>query len=184
MSIVMIGIVCLLACVALGPGSSEQESASAAQAAALHTRSEFDFTVQAPMAVAAPFFGANEERKWAEDWNPKFLKPNPARDEQGAVFTIAHPGGAQAIWVMASADFAGGHIQYVYVIPDAMATLIDIHLTQSSSRTTAVHVVYERTALRPEANPHVEQFAKNDGGQGPQWADSINGYLKRNGGNQ
>ena len=182
MNIVTMGIVCLFGCVMLAPGSSEQESAGAVQRTALHTHNEFNFTVQAPMTVAAPFFGANEERKWAEGWNPKFLKPNPVRDEQGAVFTIAHPGGADAIWVMTAADFAGGHIQYVYVIPDAMATLIDIHLTQANSKTTAVHVVYERTALRPEGNAHVEHFAKNDGGQGPEWADAINGYLKKNGG--
>ena len=38
----------------------------------------------------APLFGANEERKWAPDWKPQFVYPNPARDQQGMVFQVAH----------------------------------------------------------------------------------------------
>jgi len=157
-----------------GDGQSASPSGSA-----LHTHNEFRFKVQAPMAVAAPLFGASEERVWAPDWNPQFVQPVPAKDELGAVFKISHPGGREATWVMTAADFAGGHVQYVYVIPEAMATLIDIHLREQSRGVTSVHVVYERTALRPAANAHVQHFADRDARQGPDWESAIANYLTR-----
>ena len=58
-----------------------------------------------------------------------------------------------------------------------MTTLIDIHLTKESAQKTGVSVVYERTALLPEANEHVEHFAKGDEKAGKEWSDAINSYF-------
>jgi len=176
MNIFMMVLLCVFAGVLLAPGRGEQDR-TGPSSAALHTHNEFGFTVQAPMAVAAPLFGAAEERKWAPEWNPQFVQPVPAKDELGAVFKISHPGGREATWIMTAADFAGGHVQYVYVIPEAMTTLVDIHLSEQSNGVTSVHVVYERTALRPAANAHVRQFADRDAGQGPEWESAIGSYL-------
>src|SRR5271167_4336793 len=91
-----------------------------------HTRNEFGFTVDAPFEQVVPLFGADEERKWAHDWNPQFVYPNPARDQQGMIFKVEH-GQHSSIWINTALDLTGGHIQYAYVLNDAMATLIDIH---------------------------------------------------------
>ena len=99
----------------------------------LHTRNEFSFTVDAPFEQVVPLFGANEERKWAADWNPQFVYPNPARDQQGMVFKVAH-GQHSSVWINTALDLAAGHIQYAYVLNDAMATLIDIHATRQGRR--------------------------------------------------
>lgn len=151
-----------------------QEAAAAKQLA--HTRTEFKFTVNAPFEQAAPLFGAEEERKWAPDWKPQFVYPTPAGDRQGMVFQVAH-GQYSSTWVNTAFDLVAGHIQYAYVLNDAMATLIDIHLTRDGARQTGVTVVYERTALLPEANEHVEHFAKGDAKAGKEWEEQINGYF-------
>lgn len=143
-----------------------------------HTRTEFTFTVNAPLEVAAPLFGANEERKWSADWNPQFVYPLPASDQSGMVFRVEHPQHS-SIWVNTAFDLAAGHIQYAYVLNDAMATLIDIRLTRDSAQKTGVTVVYERTALLPEANEHVQHFAKGDEKAGKEWEEAINGYLQK-----
>ena len=124
----------------------------------------------------APLFGADEERKWAPDWNPRFIYPIPAHDQRGMVFTVPK-GQFTSVWVNTAFDLAAGHIQYAYVLNDAMATLIDIHLTRESGQKTAVTVVYERTALMPEANEHVQHFADEDAGAGKEWGDAINAYF-------
>jgi hypothetical protein len=144
----------------------------------LHARTEFKFTVNASLEQAAPLFGANEERKWAKDWDPQFLHPQPAHDQQGMVFQIMH-GQHTATWVNTAFDLAAGHIQYTYVLAGAMATLIDIHLTRDTAQRTAVTVVYERTALIPEANDHVKQFQDGDERAAKEWQDAINGYLAK-----
>jgi hypothetical protein len=142
----------------------------------MHTRTEFHFTAEASFEEVAPLFGANEERKWAPDWNPQFVYPLPARDQQGMVFKVEH-GQFSSTWVNTAFDLAAGHVQYAYVLNDAMATLIDIHLTRESATKTAVAVIYERTALIPEANEHVQHFAKGDEKSGKEWGDSINVYF-------
>jgi hypothetical protein len=153
-----------------------QEPASALS----HTRTEFHFTANAAFEQVAPLFGADEERKWSPDWNPQFSYPQPAKDQPGMVFKVSH-GQHEAIWVNTALDLAGGHIQYTYVLNDAMATLIDIHLTREGAEKTGVNVVYERTALIPEANEHVQHFAQGDAKAGKEWDDAINGYLAKSG---
>jgi hypothetical protein len=96
------------------------------------------------------------------------------------VFTVAH-GGRKCVWTNTAFDATAGHVQYVSVIPDALVTLIDIHLTRAAANQTQVSVVYERTALGPEANDHVTHLAKGDANSGPEWAEAINGYLSRSG---
>jgi hypothetical protein len=153
-------------------------SSTAYAQAPLHTRTEFSFTVDAPFDQVAPLFGANEERKWAPDWNPQFIYPIPAHDQQGMVFTVPK-GQFASVWVNTAFDLAAGHIQYAYVLNDAMATLIDIHLTRVSGQKTEVTVVYERTALLPEANEHVQVFANEDAVAGKEWGDAINAHFAR-----
>jgi hypothetical protein len=153
---------------------SAQQTAAAEELA--HTRTEFHFTADASFEQTAPLFGADEERKWAPDWKPQFVYPNPARDQQGMIFQVAH-GSYTSTWANTAYDLAAGHIQYAYVLNDAMVTMIDIHLVREGAEKTAVSVVYERTALLPEANEHVQHFAKSDEKAGKEWEQQINGYL-------
>ncbi|MBZ5530228.1 MAG: hypothetical protein LAO20_02250 [Acidobacteriia bacterium] len=145
----------------------------------LHVRNSFDFTVNAPQNVVAPLFGAHRERAWAEGWDPQFIYPQsaPIEDKPGEVFTIQH-GAHTSTWVNTALDFENGHIQYTYVIPDAMAVLIDIRLAASGASATHVAVTYERTALSPALNDHVRQQGESDAKSGPHWQKAIEDYLK------
>jgi hypothetical protein len=143
-----------------------------------HTRNEFNFTAHAPYERVFPLFGALEEKKWAEGWDPQFVYPSPARDQQGMVFTVERAG-MTSVWTNAALDEAAGHVQYVYILNDAMVTLVDIHLAKAGATETRVSVVYERTALKPEANEHVTHYAKGDAKSGPGWEQAINGYLAK-----
>jgi hypothetical protein len=96
------------------------------------------------------------------------------------VFKVAH-GQHNAVWINTALDLTAGHIQYAYVLNDAMATLIDIYATPRGPQKTAVTVVYERTALIPEANEHVQHFAKGDENAGKEWGDAMNAYFAKAG---
>ncbi len=154
------------------------QAQEAATAGLAHTRTEFNFIANAPLEQAAPLFGAYEERKWSPDWNPQFLYPEPAHDQQGMVFQVSH-GQHSSTWVNTAFDLAAGHIQYTYVLNDAMVTLIDIHLARESAQKTSVTVVYERTALIPQANDHVRHFAEHDKEGGKEWGEQINLYFAK-----
>jgi hypothetical protein len=143
----------------------------------LHVRNSFQFTIHAPMKAAAPLFGAHSERAWAgNDWDPRFVYPQPAVDIAGAVFTVERHG-HKATWINTAFDLENGHMQYVYFIPETLVTLIDVHLAQRDSSNTNVTVVYERTALRTEANAHVKQLGESDAKAGKEWEAAINDYF-------
>jgi hypothetical protein len=144
-----------------------------------HVSNSFGFTINAPMHDAAPLFGPEGERVWAgDDWNPQFVFPTPARDVEGAVFTVRH-GEHTAVWVNTLFDLEGGHMQYVYVLADLLTTTIDVRLHPIDAAHTRVDVTYARTALRPGADEHVLSLGKHDSEQGNEWADGINAYLQR-----
>jgi hypothetical protein len=144
----------------------------------VHVENGFEFTVHAPYKNVAPLFGAHEERAWGgPHWNPYFLYPQPARDIAGEVFSVGH-GHTRSTWVNTAFDLESGHVQYVYVVPDAQAVLIDIHLHEDSPSNTTAKVVYQRTALTPGFNSQVTELGHNDATSANEWQTAIESYLK------
>lgn len=143
----------------------------------LRTQTAFDILVHLPYAQAAPLFGPEGERPWAgKHWNPQFLYPQPARDEQGAVFTVQH-GPVTAVWVNTLFDLESRHFIYAYFVPDIMVTTIDVRFTIADPTNTHVHVVYNRTALSAKGNDHVRAFTETDKSAAHDWQQSIDAYL-------
>jgi hypothetical protein len=162
---------------AVGVGAMAAGQAGPAPQERAHVETNFDVVVHAPYAEAARLFGPEGERAWAgKHWDPRFVYPQPGRDEQGAVFTIQH-GPLEAVWVVARHDVEARHFQYVYVIPGIMACTIEVGFRPVDAGTTNVHVTYERTALSAEGDGHVATMAEGDRKAGPEWQAAIERYL-------
>jgi len=143
-----------------------------------HVSNSFEFDVRAPLTEVAPLFGPEGERCWAgKHWNPMFVYPQPAKDVEGAVFTIAH-GPHTVVWVNTIFDAAGGRMQYVAVIPEVMTFTVDVRLSPATAALTRVKVTYTRTALDVSANDTVLAMGKQDVDSGPEWQRSIESFLK------
>jgi hypothetical protein len=143
----------------------------------VHTEEKFAFTARGQMEEVAPLFGADKERVWSPGWNPKFVHPVPATDEEGMVFTVAHDH-LKAAWVNTEFDLKNGRIQYVYMIPDVLVTVITLRLRPEGDH-TQVEVEYDRASLSAEADAHVRHMAAGDRTSGPEWEKQVNGYLER-----
>ncbi len=87
------------------------------------TEERFTFIAHAVMEQVAPLFGADKERVWSPKWSPKFIQSAPGGDMPGMVFAVRH-GELEATWVNTAFDLTQGRIQYAYVIPDALITVI------------------------------------------------------------
>ena len=145
------------------------------------TQTDFDLVVPLPCPQAAALFGPEGERPWAgPHWDPQFLYPQPARDTEGAVFTVHH-GSHDAVWVNTAFSLDNRHFQYVYFIPGILVTVIDVRFNPlpaaGDDSTTAVHVVYTRTAITPEGNAHVATLTEGDKKAGTEWQQAIDAYL-------
>ena len=91
------------------------------------------------------------------------------------VFTVGQ-GERTSVWIAPAYDPENGFVQYAYVIPGVMTTLISIKLTPQD-HLTHVAVRYERTALSTAAKELVLAKADEDSQSGPEWQNQINGYL-------
>lgn len=160
----------------LGFGADEKPRAPASSQRA-HTQERFTFIARASLPQVAPLFGADKERLWSPQWHPQFISPLPAADMEGMVFTVRH-GDLQATWVSTDFDLKNGRIQYVYVIPDALITVITLKLTPKGNQTN-VDVKYDRTALTEQADSRVLHLAEKDRAAGPDWESQINSYLAK-----
>jgi hypothetical protein len=145
--------------------------------ALLHTREQFSLLAGAPFEIAWPLFGAHNERAWAPDWDPVFLWPDKASDQEGMVFQVRH-GDQNAVWVNTAFDLMAKRIQYVYVIPDVVVTVITLKLMPDGGA-TLVDVIYERTALAHAANEAVKEMALRDRLAGQEWSRQINRHLSQ-----
>ena len=157
------------------PRDAAERGAVAAPDVRVHTREDFEFVANEAMEKIFPLFGAEMERVWADDWNPQFVWPATAEDREGMVFRIAH-GERTATWVNTVFDREARRVQYVYVLPDIVATVITLRLTPQRDA-TQVTVRYERTSLSAEADALVRGMAEHDRMAGPEWAAQINRYL-------
>jgi len=172
----MRGAMVLLAAMGMALPMVAQEKADEV---CLRTRTSFDLVVDASYAVTAPLFGPEGERAWAgKDWDPQFVYPQPAKDEEGAVFTVRH-GAMSAAWVNTLFDVEGRHFQYVYFIPDVMVTVIDVRFKPEGAEATAVNVVYTRTALTLEGNEHVAAMTEGDKKAGKEWQQAIDEFMEQ-----
>jgi hypothetical protein len=145
----------------------------------LHTSEQFTFVANAFPAEVFPLLGADAERAWAPGWEPEFLWPAQPGDQAGMVFQIAH-GHRMATWVNTLFDPLNGRVQYVYVVPEVVVTVITLQLHPRGADTEVV-VLYERTSLSPDADSVVREMADHDRAAGPEWAGQINAHLSKTG---
>ena len=157
---------------AFGSDPTSQESPQP-----LHLTTRFNFDVDAPFAETALLFGPQSEKRWAgEHWQPRFFYPQPGQDTAGAVFTIFN-GRHTSTWVNTVYNVTDGRMQYVAIIPQVVATVIDVKLARVSATRTRVEVTYTRTALDPAANGDVRDLARDDANSGPEWSQAIRASL-------
>jgi len=158
--------------------NSQSTPSAQATVATAHVSNSFHFLVHAPLSTAAPLFGPDGERSWADDeWNPQFLYPQPGKDTQGAVFTVQR-GQHKSVWINTLFDVAGGRMQYVALVADAMVSTVDVRLASVDPSTTSVEVTYVRTALDASANDEVQALGQTDRQKGSDWQEAIETYLR------
>jgi hypothetical protein len=145
-----------------------------------HARSDFEFVAHGPYDAVFPLFGANGERAWAgKSWNPQFVYGDTQRDAAGSVFTTPHGHLTTATWITTAFDSAAGHVQYAIFLRDEMVTLIDIHVSRRTQSETLVNVAYEHTALRADANDHVQHLSESERDAGKHWQAAIDEALNK-----
>jgi hypothetical protein len=126
-----------------------------------------------------PLFGAIEERKWANGWNPAILFPKSEQIEEGMVFTTqAHGHGEDKYaWIVSRYQVENHVVEYIVSTANRY-WVITIQCVASSKDHTKATISYTYTGLTDlgnEINRHaIEKMFERDL---EDWEEAINHYL-------
>jgi hypothetical protein len=127
-----------------------------------------------------PLFGAIEEKRWADGWNPSMLYPKSEQIEVGMVFTTeghVHGEGRYA-WIVSRYQIESYVVEYIVSTANRY-WVITIQCVASSKDRTKATVSYTYTGLTPlgnEINRHAikKMFER----ELEDWEEAINHYLE------
>jgi hypothetical protein len=124
-------------------------------------------------------FGAFEERKWADKWNPKLVYPLTERIEEGTVFKTKGHGHNEAgfLWIVTKYQPNEHLIQYLVSTENRCWTII-IKCT-GSDKLTSAEITYSYTGLNligNQINPIAIQSIYKQNLK--DWEKAINYYLQ------
>jgi hypothetical protein len=128
-----------------------------------------------------PLFGAFEERKWAEGWNPALVYPATEIIEEGTTFKTPGHGHneAQFLWRVTKYDAAVRLVQYLVSSENRDWTITVKCSPLSSSKTTA-EITYAFIGLNNTGNMLNEHMlARIYEHNLKDWEDAINYYLEK-----
>jgi len=136
-------------------------------------------TLNGSIEKVFPLFGAIEEKKWAEGWNPVPIFPESGDMQEGLIFQTpdhVHKG-AIVTWVVASYDVGHHMVKYIVTAPDRLM-FISVYCSEQSANVTKADITYKLTGLSPEGNEISHHLlAKIFENSLKDWETAINNYL-------
>jgi hypothetical protein len=128
-----------------------------------------------------PLFGAIEEKKWSEGWNPTPVFPASGNMEEGFIFQTADhvPGQPLLTWVVSKYSPASHQLQYI-ITSSLRVTTISVNCSKLSDSSTKAEITYKLAGLSDEGNlisHHLisKMFKHNL----KDWETAINNYLTK-----
>lgn len=117
------------------------------------------FEVAKPASEVFPLYGAEEEKKWAPDWNPDWLYPDNetaknAMPQKDWIFKVGggHGHGDPQIWTVREYDPQKLYVEYYAVNPGITAYSIKVRVSSNSSTSSTTKVTYLFTSLSEKGN--------------------------------
>ncbi len=143
-----------------------------------HGTNAHTITLAGPPDQVFPLFTPLGEKAWAAEWDPQIVYPPSGASQVGAVFTVRHPDGGQAVWTIADYDPAQYRITYLVVVPDQRVSRIEVRCHPAAGDSTGVEVAYIHTALTPTGNAYIAtQTAAFHRHRIDSWKTAIDHYL-------
>lgn len=114
-------------------------------------------TVALPPSQAFVLFTPRGEERWVPGWQPRFPVPTDDDTTPGTVFETA-AGGELTIWVVLDRE-PGRRMSYARVTPGSRAGTVSVTLDDNADGGSTVEVTYVLTALSPDGERQLAEFA-------------------------
>ncbi|WP_433331450.1 SRPBCC family protein [Spirillospora sp. CA-294931] len=131
-------------------------------------------TVPLPPAEAFTLFTPRGEERWVKGWQPRFPSGGTDDTEPGTVFETG-TGDETTTWVVIARD-PGHRVSYARTTPGSRAGTVTVSL-KPAEEGTEVEVAYDLTALTPEAEAGLAEFATGYPAFLQSWEEAIKAVL-------
>ncbi|MEV0824873.1 SRPBCC family protein [Nonomuraea rubra] len=121
------------------------------------------YTLTGRLAVALPpeaaftLFTPRGEELWVAGWRPRFPMGTSDDSAPGTVFETGADG-EPTIWVVAARE-PGRRVSYARVTPGSRAGTVTVEVDADGQGGSTVQVTYELTALTPQGQGPLREFA-------------------------
>jgi hypothetical protein len=134
-------------------------------------------TVALRPAEAFRLFTPRGEEEWVAGWRPVFPVATADDTAPGTVFeTAAH--GERTTWVVLGRE-EGRRISYARVTPGSRAGTVGVDLDEGPGGGSAVRVTYELTALSPDGDGKLADFAARYPAFLDSWERDLAAHVRR-----
>lgn len=110
-----------------------------------HVERTGSFVLPLPRDDAFPLFTAEGERSWVPGWDPQYLHPPHASNDEGTVFRTGH-GGEETWWLVLRHDPAEAAATYARITPGSRLGTVHVRCAELGPSETLVTVTYALTA--------------------------------------
>ncbi|MEV4579309.1 hypothetical protein AB0K16_39275 [Nonomuraea jabiensis] len=139
------------------------------------------YTLTGRLAVALPpveaftLFTPRGEEQWVAGWQPRFPAKTDDDSAPGTVFeTGAHS--ERTIWVVVERE-SGRRVSYARVTPGSRAGTVTVEVDVDGQGGSTVRVTYALTALTPEGEGPLHEFAERYPDFLQSWEEEIARHL-------
>lgn len=136
--------------------------------------------LDAHISKVFPLFGAFEERKWADGWNPEIIYPSAEIIEEGTTFRTAGNEAEEKefLWIVIKYEPKNYLIQYLVSTKNRFWTIL-IKCEQLTENLTTAIVTYTYTGLNRYGNDlNLRSLEKRYKENLTDWQQAINDYLR------
>jgi hypothetical protein len=113
--------------------------------------------VPLPPGEAFVLFTPRGEERWVDGWRPQFPVPTEDDTKPGTIFETSADG-EDTIWVVVDRE-PGRRMSYARVTPGSRAGTVTVALEDGGGGRSAVEVTYAMTALSPDGDRQLREFA-------------------------
>jgi hypothetical protein len=132
------------------------------------------------ISTVFPLFGAFEERKWAEGWNPELIYPETEIIAEGTTFKTEGqdaPGEAGYTWIVDKYDADRMFIQYLVFTVNRYWT-IAVECAEINAGKMQAKITYTFTALNEMGHQlNIQHLDRIYADSLKDWESEINAYL-------
>ena len=140
---------------------------------------EFTQKNLAPPSTVFPLLCPVREAEWVPGWKYRLVYSKSGFAEKGCVFATPAEDGSQITWTVTRFEPATHKIEFCWVWPEMISTLVEISLIEAVDRNTSATIRYTYTALSAAGEGELDRYDQEwFENKMKMWETAINHFLE------